>query len=130
MRRLMRWLDATPHPTVAIEFTPEQVSAARFTRTGALDGFAVEPLPPGALVPSAIEFEQSTGHPTPLYPPGVADRPRITAPAFLKLRHVVLYPTQNRVCTRTTPRSAIISTTSLVLSLYRRYHRTHKTMIS
>src|ERR1700680_3273190 len=24
----MRWLDATPHPTVAIEFTPEQVFAA------------------------------------------------------------------------------------------------------
>jgi type IV pilus assembly protein PilM len=51
----MRWLDATPHPTVAIEFTPEQVSAARFTRAGSLDGFAVETLPPGALVPSAIE---------------------------------------------------------------------------
>src|ERR1700751_4689880 len=51
----MRWLDATPLPTVAIEFTPEQVSAARFTRAGALDGFAVETLPPGALVPSAIE---------------------------------------------------------------------------
>lgn len=55
VRRLMRWLDATPHPTVAIEFTPEQVSAARFTRTGSLDAFAVEALPPGALVPSAIE---------------------------------------------------------------------------
>jgi hypothetical protein len=55
IRRFMRWLDATPHPTVAIEFTPEQVSAARFTRTGSLDGFAVEALPAGALVPSAIE---------------------------------------------------------------------------
>jgi type IV pilus assembly protein PilM len=54
-RRFMRWLDATPHPMVVIEFTPEQVSAARFTRTGSLDGFAVEPLPPGALAPSAIE---------------------------------------------------------------------------
>ena len=51
----MRWLDATPHPTVAMEFTPEQVSAARFTRAGSLDGFAVETLPPGALAPSAIE---------------------------------------------------------------------------
>jgi type IV pilus assembly protein PilM len=55
VRRFMRWLDATPHPAVAIEFTPEHVSAARFTRTGSLDGFAVEALPPGALVPSAIE---------------------------------------------------------------------------
>jgi type IV pilus assembly protein PilM len=53
--RIMRWLDATPHPTVAIEFTPEQVSAARFTRHGSLDAFAVETLPPGALVPSAVE---------------------------------------------------------------------------
>jgi type IV pilus assembly protein PilM len=55
IRRFLRWLDATPHPTVAIEFTPEHVSAARFTRAGSLDGFAVETLPPGALVPSAIE---------------------------------------------------------------------------
>jgi len=54
-RRFMRWLDATPHPMAVIEFTPEQVSAARFTRTGSLDGFAVELLPPGALAPSAIE---------------------------------------------------------------------------
>ena len=53
--RFMHWLDATPHPVVAIEFTPEQVSAARFTRTGSLDGFAVEALPPGALVASPIE---------------------------------------------------------------------------
>jgi type IV pilus assembly protein PilM len=51
----MRWLDATPHPMVAIEFTPEQVSGARFTRTGSLEAFAVEALPPGALSPSAIE---------------------------------------------------------------------------
>jgi type IV pilus assembly protein PilM len=51
----MRWLDATPHPMVAIEFTPDQVSGARFTRTGSLEGFAVEALPPGALSPSAIE---------------------------------------------------------------------------
>ena len=53
--RIMRWLDATPHPTVAMEFTPEQVSGARFSRAGSLDAFAVETLPPGALVPSAIE---------------------------------------------------------------------------
>ncbi len=51
----MQWLDATPHPAVAIEFTPEQVSAARFTRAGSLDGFAVEALPPAALVASPIE---------------------------------------------------------------------------
>ena len=32
------------------------MAAARWTRTGsALDGFAVEPLPPGAIVPTAVE---------------------------------------------------------------------------
>ena len=51
----MRWLDATPHPNVAIEIAPEQVSAARFSRTGSLENFAVEMLPPGAVAPSAIE---------------------------------------------------------------------------
>jgi len=55
VRRLVRWLDATPHPTLAIEITPEQVSAARFSRTGSVDSFAVEMLSPGAIVPSAIE---------------------------------------------------------------------------
>jgi type IV pilus assembly protein PilM len=55
VRRLMRWLDATPHPGLVIEITPERVSAARFTRAGSVDGFAVENLPPGAVVPSAIE---------------------------------------------------------------------------
>jgi type IV pilus assembly protein PilM len=55
VRRLMRWIDATPHPALAIEITPEQVAGARFTRAGSLDGSAVEPLPAGAVVPSAIE---------------------------------------------------------------------------
>ena len=55
IRRLMRWVDATPHPGLAIEITPERISAARFSRAGAVEGFAVETLPPGAIVPSAIE---------------------------------------------------------------------------
>jgi len=55
IRRLTRWLEATPHPGLVIEVSPERVAAARFTRTGSLDGFAVETLPPGAVVPSAIE---------------------------------------------------------------------------
>ncbi len=55
MRRLTRWLDATPHPGLAIEISPERVSAARFTRAGSVEGFAVENLPLGAVVPSAIE---------------------------------------------------------------------------
>ena len=55
VRRVTRWLDATPHPAIAMEISPEQVAAARFHRTGSLAGFAVEHLPPGAVVPSAIE---------------------------------------------------------------------------
>jgi type IV pilus assembly protein PilM len=38
-----------------MEIAPERVAAARFGRTGALDGYAVEPLPPRAIVPSAVE---------------------------------------------------------------------------
>jgi len=55
VRRVTRWLDATPHPPLAIEITPERVAAARYGRTGALDGYAVEALPPRAIVASAVE---------------------------------------------------------------------------
>jgi len=55
VRRVTRWLDATPHPPLAMEITPERVAVARFGRTGALDGYAVETLPQGAIVPSAVE---------------------------------------------------------------------------
>src|SRR5438128_8363749 len=44
-----------PHPPLAIEVSPERVAAARWSRTGSLDGFAVEVLPVGAIVPSAVE---------------------------------------------------------------------------
>jgi len=53
-RRLSRWLDAMPHPHVAIEFTPDRVAAARF-KGGSVDECTVESLPPAALVPSAVE---------------------------------------------------------------------------
>lgn len=55
VRRLVRWLDATPHPALAVEIAPDQISAARSSRTGGLETFALEMLPPGAIVPSAIE---------------------------------------------------------------------------
>jgi len=56
VRRLARWLDTTPHPLIACEIAADYVAAARWTRTGmGLDGFAIEPLPPGALVPTAVE---------------------------------------------------------------------------
>jgi len=55
VRRLTRWLDAIPHPPLAIEIAPGRVAVARWSRTGSLDGFAVESLPSGAIVPSAVE---------------------------------------------------------------------------
>jgi len=55
VRKVARWLDAMPHPPLAIEVSPERVAAARWSRTGSLDGFAVEVLPVGAIVPSAVE---------------------------------------------------------------------------
>ena len=55
VRRVALWLDAMPNAAVAIEVAPERVAAARWSRTGSLDGYAVESLPGGALVPSAVE---------------------------------------------------------------------------
>ena len=55
VRKIALWLDAQPHPPIAIEIASDRISGARFTRAGSLDGFAVEALPPGALTPSAVE---------------------------------------------------------------------------
>ncbi len=49
------WLDALPSTSLAVEVAPDRVAAARWSRTGSLDGYAVETLPAGALVPSAVE---------------------------------------------------------------------------
>lgn len=55
VRRVVRWLDAMPAISLALEVTPDRVAAARWGRTGSLDGYAVEALPAGALTPSAVE---------------------------------------------------------------------------
>jgi type IV pilus assembly protein PilM len=55
VRRVARWLDAMPNVSVAIEVALDRVAAARWSRTGSLDGYAVESLPVGALIPSAVE---------------------------------------------------------------------------
>lgn len=54
LSRLSRWLDAMPHPHLAIEFAPDCVAAARW-KGNSVDEFTVETLPPAALVPSAVE---------------------------------------------------------------------------
>jgi type IV pilus assembly protein PilM len=57
VRRLARWLDAIPHPVVACEIAADYIAAARWSRTGTgLDGYAVEPLASGAIVPSPVEI--------------------------------------------------------------------------
>jgi type IV pilus assembly protein PilM len=55
IRRAMRWLDATPHPLLAIEISPEYVAAVRFARAGAHVSYEIQELPKGTIVPSAIE---------------------------------------------------------------------------
>jgi type IV pilus assembly protein PilM len=55
VRRVARWMDALPYVALAIEVAPDRVAAARWSRTGSLDGYAVESLPVGSLVPSAVE---------------------------------------------------------------------------
>jgi type IV pilus assembly protein PilM len=56
MRRMARWLDAVPHPMIACEIAMDYVAAARWTRTGmGLDGFAIEALPAGSILPTAAE---------------------------------------------------------------------------
>jgi type IV pilus assembly protein PilM len=52
---MARWLDALPHISLAIEVASERVAAARWGRAGSLEAYAVEALPVGVLVPSAVE---------------------------------------------------------------------------
>ncbi len=54
-RRFTRWMEATPHPLLANEFSTLLVAGARLTHTGSVGGYCVEALPKGAIVPSAIE---------------------------------------------------------------------------
>ena len=55
VRKFSMWLDAAPHPPLAVEVATDRIAGARISRNGGLDGFAVEALPPGSVVPSAVE---------------------------------------------------------------------------
>src|ERR1700751_2280145 len=56
MRRLDRWLNAMPHPTLVAEIPPSRVAVARWGKTrGTLESYAIEPVPFGAIVPSPVE---------------------------------------------------------------------------
>jgi type IV pilus assembly protein PilM len=54
-RKVARWLEAMPHPPLALEISQDRVAGARWTRAGGLDSYAIEALPNGALMPSAVE---------------------------------------------------------------------------
>jgi type IV pilus assembly protein PilM len=55
VRAISQWFDVTPHPLVACEIATGYVAAARWTHGLGLEAFAVESLPPGAIVPSPVE---------------------------------------------------------------------------
>lgn len=60
VRRFAQWLDAAPHPLTACEIAPGYIAAARWNRAGVtIESLAVEPLPPGAIKPSAVETNLS-----------------------------------------------------------------------
>lgn len=54
-RKIARWLEAMPHPGLAIEISQDHIAGARWSRVGGLDDFSIEGLPAGALTPSAVE---------------------------------------------------------------------------
>jgi type IV pilus assembly protein PilM len=56
VRRFAQWLDVARHPLTACEIAAGYIAAARWNRAGAgIESLAVEPLPPGAIKPSAVD---------------------------------------------------------------------------
>jgi type IV pilus assembly protein PilM len=55
VRRLASWLDAMPDPPLALEIGVDRIAAIRWARNGSAHDIAIEPLPRGAVVPSAVE---------------------------------------------------------------------------
>jgi type IV pilus assembly protein PilM len=55
VRRVAQWMDALPRPPLAIDISWDRIAAMRWSRSGVVTSFAVEPLAPGMIVPSAVE---------------------------------------------------------------------------
>ena len=56
VKRLERWLNAMPHPSLVVEIASTHVAAAHWSKTGGhLDSHAIEPLPPGAVMASPVD---------------------------------------------------------------------------
>jgi type IV pilus assembly protein PilM len=86
IRRFAQWLNVAPHPLTACEIASGYVAAARWSRTGtAIESLAVEPLPPGAIKPSAVETNLSN----PAEVRGVIEK--VFARVHAKTRDVALF---------------------------------------
>ena len=56
VRCFAQWLNVAPHPLIACEIAAGYIAVARWNRAGnSIDSLAVEPLPPGAIKPNAVE---------------------------------------------------------------------------
>jgi len=56
IRRIDRWLNVMPHPSLVVEISPDHVAAARCgTFRGAIDACAMEPLQVATVMPSPVE---------------------------------------------------------------------------
>ena len=56
VRRLERWLNAMPHPSLVVEIASTHVAAAHWSKTGGhLESHAIEPLPAGAVLASPVD---------------------------------------------------------------------------
>lgn len=55
LARIDRWLHAMPHPSFVVEIAADHVAGAHWGMRGGLETSAVENLPAGAVMPSAVE---------------------------------------------------------------------------
>jgi type IV pilus assembly protein PilM len=56
VKRLERWLNAMPHPSLVVEIASTHVAAAHWSAAGRhLESHAIEPLPPGAVMASPVD---------------------------------------------------------------------------
>jgi len=56
VRKIERWLNAMPHPSMVVEIASNHVAAARWGGSrGHLESYAIEPLPSGAVMPSPVD---------------------------------------------------------------------------
>ena len=56
VRRIDRWLNAMPHPSLVAEISSTHVAAAQWSKVGGhLEAYAIEPLPIGAVMASPVD---------------------------------------------------------------------------